>query len=92
MESVVSLLPCEKNSLLNMEHMKDIKISGSKASFWQGKFGFSQFGVIVKFDGEMILAAPIGSSDFEETFSYCISVLMLLIKEVTLGARLEKNA
>ena len=73
-------------------NMKDIKISGNKANFWQGKFGFSQFGVSVKFDGEMILAAPIGSSEFEETFSYYISVLMLLIKEVTLGARPEKNA
>jgi hypothetical protein len=74
---------------MNTYHMQDIKVSGSKADFWQGKFGFSQLGVSVKFNGELILAAPMNSRDFEETFSYYISVLMLLIKEVTLGTRPE---
>ena len=77
---------------MNTFAMKNMKISGDKANFWQGKFGFSQFGVSVKFDGEMILAAPIDSKDFEETFSYYMSVLNLLIKEVTLGSRPETNA
>lgn len=72
---------------MNTFAMKNMKVSGNKADFWQGKFGFSKFGVSVKFDGEMVLAAPTESMDFEETFSYYNSVLNLLIKEVTLGSR-----
>ena len=77
---------------MNSYARKGFKISGKAAKFWQGKFGFSQFGVSIKFDGEMVLAAPLSSKEFDEAFSFYMSILNLLIKEVTLGSMPRTNA
>ena len=70
----------------NQEVSKEMKLSGKQAEFWQGKFGFSQFGVSVKFKGNQILAAPLESEMFEEKFMHDTNLMNLLIKEVTLGS------
>ena len=74
----------------SQEVSKTVKVSGRKAEFWQGNFGFSQFGIIMKFKGDQILAAPLESDMFEEKFMHDTNLLNLLIKEVTLGSHARK--
>ena len=65
---------------------KAFTVSGKKAAFWLGSFGFSQLGFGIRFSGEEILAAPPDSSLFEERFMRDTNALNYLVKEVTLGA------
>ncbi len=74
----------------SQEVSRSMKLSGKKAEFWQGKFGFSQIGISMKFKGDQILAAPIESEMFEEKFMQDSNLLNLLIKEVTLGSHARR--
>lgn len=71
---------------INQEITKPIRLTGKRAEFWQGKFGFSQFGVSMRFKGQQILAAPLNTELFEEKFVDESVMLKLLVKEVTLGS------
>ena len=53
-------------SFLGSNTSRETRISGKAATFWQGKFGFSQFGVSVRFNGNMLLAASLESDDFDD--------------------------
>jgi len=71
---------------ISQEVTKPLKLYDKKAEFWQGNFGFSKYGVSMKFKGDQILAAPLASEAFEEKFMEETNLLNLLIKEVTLGS------
>lgn len=68
---------------------------GKWAKFFKSqKFSweFSLFDVGFSYEAEEILAAPIGSKEFEFRFSKDFHILSSLIKEVTLGSRAKRSA
>ena len=68
------------------------KMSGKFArSLWSPRMSISLGGLGLSYEAKEILAAPIGSRDFEERFVRDSHVINVLIKEVTLGAKAKHS-